>query len=130
MESKHIWKVVVFVILMFMSAFGGLSEAMLQAGIAYDTAVGQAFLYAIAEVCIVALLSMIAPLICRLVEGQKLPYKKGKRICLINAILTFVFTMLADFAIISVIDAIFFYFINKWVFVCGKESTESVEESQ
>lgn len=123
MNTKHVWKTVVLIILMFMVSFGGYSESFLLDGTAYEVSVGYAFLFALAKVCISALLSMVIPLIFRLAEGQKLVYKQGKRLCLLNAIVTVIIPAVLDYAFVSILDAIFFYFINKWVFVYDKEST-------
>lgn len=123
MNTKHVWKTVVLIILMFMVSFGGYSESFLLDGTSYEVSVGYAFLFALAKVCITALLSMVIPLIFRLAEGQKLVYKQGKRLCLLNAIVTVIIPAALDYAFVSILDAIFFYFINKWVFVYDKEST-------
>lgn len=126
MEQKHAGKIFAFILVMFIIEFGGYSETVLAAGMD----MGYAFLYAVAEVAISALVSMIIPLICRLIKGQELSYKRGKLLCLANAIITFLVPALFDFPLVGGLGAIFFYFINKWVFVCDKEAADVGEESQ
>ena len=126
MEQKHSGKIIAFILVMFICSLGEYSEIVARA----DMEMGYAFIYAVAEVAISALVSMIIPLICRLIKGQKLSYKRGKLLCLANAIITFLVPALFDFPLVGGLGAIFFYFINKWVFVCGKEAADDSKESQ
>lgn len=130
MEQKHLGKIFTFILVMFIIADGGYIEDFLRTGMDYNDAGVYAFLYAAAEVAISALVSMIIPLICRLIKGQELSYKRGKRLCLANAIITFLVPALFNFPIVGWLGAIFFYFINKWVFVCDKDAADDGEESR
>lgn len=64
---------------------------------------------------------MVVPLICRMANKDKLPNKRGKRICLWNSVVLFVLSIvllaLVEISFIGGIGAVVFYFINKWVFV-------------
>ena len=121
MEKKHIGKIIALMVLMFASSFGQTIETLARANVDYDTATGYGFLITTANMLLISVVMMVIPFICRLVNKDKLPHKKGKRICLWNSIVLFVLSslMLAviETGFIGGVGAVIFYFINKWVFV-------------
>lgn len=121
MEKKYTGKIIALMLLMFASSFGGTIETLLRADMDYDAAGLYGLLISLANMLLVSAVMMAVPFICRMVNKDKLPYKKGKRICLWNSIILFVMSSVllafVETGFIGGIGAIIFYFINKWVFV-------------
>lgn len=121
MEKKHTGKIIALMLLMFASSFGGTIETLLRADIDYDTAGLYGLLISLANMLLVSAVMMAVPFICWMVNKDKLPNKKGKRICLWNSIILFVLSSILlafiETGIIGGVGAVIFYFINKWVFV-------------
>lgn len=121
MGNKHIGKIVLFYILMFASSFGGIIEQLLQNDYDYNYAMGYGLLVTFLNILIVSLVMIIVPFICRISKKELLPFKTGKRICLWNSIILFILSCVLmsfiDIGFIGGIGAVFFYFINKWIFV-------------
>lgn len=121
MENKHTGKIILFYVLMFTSSFGEMMGELLRNGYAYDYAVGYGFLSTLLSICVISIALMLVPFICKIIKERPLAYKTGKKICLWNSIVLFVLScVLMSFTgvgLVGGIGAIFFYFINKWIFV-------------
>ena len=128
MKKKHIGKIVLLFLLMLMACAGGLIEDYLNAGIDYDEAGRYAFLTATAYTLLTTIIMSAVPFVCRLFNKEKLPYTKGKKLCLWNSIILFFLSMVLQTVIalpfIGGIGALFFYFINKWLFVSSESENE------
>ncbi|MBR6556898.1 MAG: hypothetical protein IKT60_05640, partial [Clostridia bacterium] len=117
-------------------------ETLLRTDMDYDTAELYGLLISLANMLLVSVVMMAVPFICRMVNKNKLPNRKGKRICLWNSIILFVLSCILlafiETGFIGGIGAFIFYFINKWVFVhqyeiekvTGYDSNKSIPESQ
>ncbi|MDD2392256.1 MAG: SHOCT domain-containing protein [Bacilli bacterium] len=74
-------------------------------------------------VCSVAM--MIIPFIWRLVNREKLPFAKGKKICMWNSIILFILSIIlmavVETSFIGGLGALIYYYINKWLFVNEKD---------
>lgn len=125
MKKKHTGKIIGLMVLMFVSSYGSNIETLLQANVEYDKAGGYALLYSVIGLCCSALIAMIIPLACRLITGKKLSHKWGKLLCVVNSIIALVISAILqemfDILFVGGIGAIIYYFINKWLFVAGKE---------
>ena len=125
MEKKHTGKIIGLMVLMFVSSYGGNIETLLQANVDYDKAGGYAFLSSLLGLCGSALIAMTIPLVCRLIKGKKLSRKWGRLLCVVNSIVAVVISAILqemfDILFVGGIGAIIYYFINKWLFVAGKE---------
>lgn len=121
MENKHVGKIILFYILMFISSFGGIIEELLRNDYDYDYAMGYGLLITLLNILIVSLVMMVVPFICKISKKELLPFKTGKRICLWNSITLFILSCILmsfiNIGFIGGIGAVFFYFINKWIFV-------------
>ena len=130
MKKKNTGIIVFLLVLMFMSSLGSALSELLNMGIDYDSARSQALLFALISTTVASLFMMMAPLMSRLVNKEKLPHKGGKRICLWNSIIMFVCSSAlmatTGMGFIGGVGALIFYFINKWLFV--KEEWETEEE--
>lgn len=126
MKQKHTGKIIALMVLMFMSLFGNATSELLNMGVDYDTASGQALLLSLASMAISSLLMMIVPFIARMAKKKQLPYKSGKRLCIWNSIVMFalstVLFALTEVNYIGGVGAIIYYFINKWIFVSDLQS--------
>lgn len=81
---------------------------------------------------VVSIILMVVPLVLVLINKDKLSTKNGKNICMWNSIIFLVISMILyssnNLFFITFIDAIIYYFINKWLFVydedieCQKET--------
>ena len=121
MEEKRFTKTMFFYFLMFVSIHRGPTQFLLSMGKDQDIVNGYAFLLTFAHLAVLSIVMMALPLICRIIMKGKLDYKKGKKLCLWNSIFLFCLSV-ASFALIGIsfiggMGAIFFYFINKWLFV-------------
>lgn len=121
MKNKNVGKIILFYILMFLSSFGGTIEQLLQNDYDYNYAMGYGLLITLLNILIVSLVMMIVPFICKISKKELLPFKIGKRICLWNSIALFILSCILmsfiNIGFIGGIGAVFFYFINKWIFV-------------
>lgn len=133
MEKKHTGKIIGLMVLMFVSSYGSNIETLLQANVEYDKAGGYALLYSVIGLCGSALIAMIIPLACRLIMGKKLSHKWGKLLCVVNSIIALVISAILqevfDILFVGGIGAIIYYFINKWLFVAGKEEQTDKEST-
>jgi len=134
MENKHIGKIFILFLLIFLSSLGSNAEALMQANVASDTAFAYTLLYTILGLCFSAFLSMTIPFACKVIRGEKLPHKKGKWICIFNSIFAFVVSIvlqgLYNILVVGGIGAIFYYFINKWMFVSDRDDVKAKEIPQ
>ena len=130
--GKQKWKAIILMAIIWMASFGeGLEWAlqeMSDAGVrdqisssaAYNLMGRTAFFYSVIDVGFAALVMMAIPLICRLVHRKRLPHQGGKWLCAVNSIILLFLPMTLGYGLINFLDAIFFYFINKWFFVAVK----------
>lgn len=105
-----------------MTSFGAYAEEFAQQGASFDTTASQSLVFALADLFFTALIMMIVPLICRLINRKRLARKRGNRLCLWNSIILFlglniILLTISEVSFIGGIGALFFYFINKWSFV-------------
>lgn len=126
MEQKNTGKIIALLVLMFMSSFGNTTSELLNMGVEYDVAGERAFLLSFASVVLSSILMMAVPFIVRILNKEKLPNKRGKRLCLWNSIILFVLSTIllamTEVNFIGGIGAIIYYFINKWIFVSEQQS--------
>lgn len=84
-----------------------------------------AFLWGSLNFIIVSLIMIIVPLIICIVKKKKIDFKIGKKVCLFNSIILFIISSLLQsffgIGIIGGIGAIFYYYINKKLFVYKKD---------
>ena len=131
------------------SFFGGTIEYLFRNNYDWDRATGYGLLVTLLYMLFVSIAMMFVPFICRIAKKEALPYKVGTRICLWNSIALFILScvlmVVIDLDFIGGIGAIFFYFINKWIFVepnlapekeataqippCKKELIKSIQQT-
>ena len=74
------------------------------------------------------------PFICRLSEKKRIEYEEGRKICKWNSIILLIISLsmkvTVGFAIVGGLGALFFYFINKWLFVQDKEVKDDNGETE
>lgn len=89
-----------------------------------------AIIMATFNIIILTIQMMIIPLICRIVNRDRLDINKGNAICKWNSIGVYIITIIFIIVILDgrtsniVVDglgAIIFYYINKWLFVYDKD---------
>jgi hypothetical protein len=77
-----------------------------------------------------SLIILTIPFIFRILREDKLPYKKGRIICLLNSIIVLILSALfysyTDILVFGLWDTIFFYFINRWLFIHDKDSAGDI----
>ena len=95
MERKHTVKIIALFALMFMSLFGNTTSELLNAGVEYGTTGGQAFLLSLASMALSTVYMMVVPLIFRISQKRKLPYKSGRKLCMWNSIILFILSFLS-----------------------------------
>ena len=132
MEKKKIWLIIGLIVLVWMSMAGQyLSITEL-----YD----DAWWLGLIDMGIITAVMVIIPLLCRLINKERIEIIKGKKICKKNS-----FGVILFFAIIDILRfggiydevfenigrnavyAIIFYFINKWLFVYDENSIQSTK---
>ena len=125
MQKKHLGKIIGLLALLFASTFGQTVETLMKQGASYETGMGYGFLLSLANLALISAIMMAVPLICRIVRKEKLEFKRGKRLCLWNSIILFIFSsiflIMTETNFIGGIGAIIYYFINRWAFVNDKE---------
>ena len=128
MQGKHLGKIIGLLALMFASTFGQTVDMLMKQGASYDTGMGYGLLLSLANLALVSVIMMAAPLICRLIRKEKLEFKTGKKLCLWNSIILFVLSsvllIITETNFIGGVGAIIYYFINRWTFV--KENEHSL----
>lgn len=76
---------------------------------------------ALIDLAVCSVVMMVIPFIWRLVNRQKLPFSKGKKICIWNSIILFVLSIIlmdtVGTSFIGGLGALIYYYINKWLFV-------------
>ena len=113
---KHTWKIILFFLIMYISTAGGLVETFARTG----QELGLAYLIAFVNLLPASAAMMAIPFLCRIIKKKKLPNKGGKILCVLNSVILFLVPIiLFNYTLIGGIGAIFFYFINKWIFVEG-----------
>ncbi len=114
MKNNHPKMTAIFMGLMYLSLFGDIQQHYYQIG----KEVGLAFLTAALELLIISAITMAIPFVCKAIKGNRLARKKGKLLCLLNSIFLFIVPIIIfGRGFLGGIGAIFFYFINKWMFV-------------
>jgi len=121
MQKKHTGQIILLFILMFCSSYGQVLEQLYSLGEKDNIAEAKGFLLASFELCIVSAIMMIVPFFAKISRGKKLPFESGKRLCLWNSIILFVLSLVGQIftgiGVVGGIGALFFYLINKWLFV-------------
>lgn len=92
----------------------------------------------LADVGIISAVMMIIPFIWRLVNGERLEFTKGKKICKWNSIGMFVLSIIISLAVldgsgfmgIGGLGALMFYYINKWLFVYDETYVKSIKKAK
>lgn len=130
MGAKRAVVIGLFYCMMFFSSVGEYSELFLRSDMSFDDVSAYSMLYALADLLIATVSMMAIPFVCRMINKQRLPFKRGKRLCLWNSILLFatslVLMICVNVSFIGGVGAIFFYFINKWVFVAPNTDNEKI----
>ena len=124
MSEKRSWSILGMFALMYISNVGAYLDALIEINS------GLAFLYALIDLLIISVFMMAIPFVIWLIRRKKFTYKIGKIICICNSIGVFlIMNIIAiEFNLGSVggIGAIFYYFINKWLFVEEKSDTQEL----
>ena len=80
---------------------------------------------ALIDLAVCSVVMMAIPFIWRLVNRQKLPFSKGKKICIWNSIILFIVSIIlmttVETSFIGGLGALIYYYINKWLFVNEKD---------
>lgn len=125
-KSNHVVAIILLVLLMFAATVGLNGEAKLEAGADFDTAYAESVVEALITVGLVSVVMMIIPVICRLANGQRLPYESGNKLCTWNSVGIFLASVACQAMELPIpvavggLGALCFYFINKWLFVSEK----------
>jgi len=132
MRRKHIGKIIIAFVLMYMSTHGQLIEEWLNLysdmygvpvselpdmGVSYSSIIKEVTLISCVSLCISTVVMMIVPFIVRMVKRKRLPSISGKRLCMWNSIVLFVLPLIAGKQVVGGLGALIYYFINKWLFV-------------
>ena len=125
MKNKHPGLTTVFIVLIYISLVGDIQQHYYQIG----KEVGFAFFTAALESLVISAVMMAIPFICKIIKGDRMTRKKGKLLCLFNSIFWFAVPILIiGRGFLGGIGAIFFYFINKWMFVDESNTSSSYEK--
>ena len=126
MQAKHIGKIIGLLVLLFISTYVTAFEECIQQGMMCTFDAGYTLLLSLANLAITSFIMMLVPFICRLTNRGKLGYESGRRICKWNSIILFILASVAlvvtGIIFVGGIGAVFYYFINKWLFVEDEES--------
>lgn len=78
------------------------------------------FLYGFIDFAISTLIMTAFPLIIRIKSKKRIKYRKCVKICVLNSIILFILsmilTLLINFGFVGGVGAIFYCFINMWLF--------------
>ena len=129
MNKKRLTTTIILLFLLFASAFGNYTNS------GNDYYADRALLFGFLDFCISCACMMFIPFICRLSEKKKIEYEEGRKICKWNSIILFIVSVLLKMTQISGgfiggPGALFFYFINKWLFVQDKEVKDDNGETE
>lgn len=107
-------RVSALLLLLYMSASG----SYINGGLFSDSEI---FLFGLIDLLVMSFILMIVPFIWRILNKQKFSCEKGKKICKWNSIIVFVVSLILSistgYGIIGGLGAVFYYYINKWLFV-------------
>lgn len=138
-NDKQTGKALVLLFLLWMSYYGQSAETTLnvmsatgrRAQLSVSDSFSETMIVAnftsILALCCAALVFMAVPALCRIIHKDKLPLKGGKWICAGNSLFLLILSTLLGFGG-GGIEAIFFYFINKWFFVNSKRHSADITE--
>lgn len=129
MNKKRLTTTIILLFLLFASAFGNYANS------GNDYYADRALIFGFLDFCISCACMMFIPFICRLSEKKKIEYEEGRKICKWNSIILFIVSVLLKMTQISGgfiggLGALFFYFINKWLFVKDKEVKDDNGETE
>ena len=134
--KKHLGKIIIVFVLLFMSLFGQSMEELLNLyanylgvpvsefsnlGISYSDIMMQALWSTLLSLLFTSVVMMAVPFIYSIVKKGSISYDSGKRLCKWNSVILFVLSLLLmpliGTSLIGGVGAIIYYFINKWVFI-------------
>lgn len=117
---------------MFLSCYGETTSQLFRNDFDYNYTLMYGFLGALIQIAISSIIMMAIPFLCKIPQKGALPYKSGKVICLWNSIILFIFSCflmtIVNISFVGLLQAIFFYFINKWIFV--EQPSPSQEDTE
>lgn len=117
MTGKRLYAIFIFAVFMYMSASYELEKLNFLNN-------KYTFVASLVEIIVITIVMCFIPCVIYLVNKGKIDYKKGNVICVLNSLLLFVIPIILGQALVGGIAAVFYYYINMWLFVKDKNGLE------